>query len=431
MTGDYRQLATDILLYMFPAPQIKPLERLQVQDGLLINAERWLRSHNYHRQRQNIHYQSLNQPGVVYGLGVTLISAPKDVPSQYNDQRWLQIQPGIAIDLIGNPIVVPQPIDFHISADISEEKPRLIYIVVSYVEPESLQRKQTQEFEPETFRIYENTTPPNPLEVELCRILLSPGLEPISPSKNVFYPEANTLDFRYRQVARSRPTSMIRAAYLQTNEPDGAQGFANLADLMQSVSNLTHKFEGEEQIDQLVFPLPDQTSIDNYDLLFTTGRQPLSLNPEELTNLSNYINAGGVVLVESPTDAVDRLESILEITEQLEIPLEDLRKLNRNHPLRTQPFLFGQLPILNQKPMQILIAGGIVLVIGDLLSNAWGLDEKISLPRETIRTAQELGINILHFAWWRRQMTQLSQQTVTKPTTKPDTLKNALNKLDF
>ncbi|AFZ24185.1 hypothetical protein Cylst_1937 [Cylindrospermum stagnale PCC 7417] len=416
---------------MFPAPQIKPLERLQIQDGLLINAERWLRSHNYHRQRQNIHYQSLNQPGIVYGLGVSLIPAPKDIPSQYNDQRWLQIQPGIAIDLVGNPIIVPQAIDFHLAADITEEKPRLIYIVVSYVEPDNLQRKQVQEFEPETFRIYENTFPPNAMEVELCRILLQPGLVSLENPKDVFFPELNTLDFRYRQIARSRPSTIVRAAHLQTTQAEEPNSFANLSYLIQSVGSLSHNFQGEEQIDQIAFPLKDPTIAINYDLLFTTGRQPISLDPQELTNLKSYLDAGGVLLVESPTDAVDRLESIVDITERLETPLEDLRKLDRNYPMRQQPFLFAALPILNQKPIQILIAGGIVLVIGDL-SAAWGLDHNLSLPRETIRSAQELGINILHFAWSRRHMTQLRQQQISaKPPTKPDALKSVLNKLDL
>jgi hypothetical protein len=42
------------------------------------------------------------------------------------------------------------------------------------------------------------------------------------------------------------------------------------------------------------------------------------------------------------------------------------------------------------------------------LSNAWGLDDG-SLDRNDIRTAQELGINFLHFALRRRQMVQSIQ----------------------
>jgi hypothetical protein len=203
----------------------------------------------------------------------------------------------------------------------------------------------------------------------------------------------------------------------------------NLSYLLKSTIHLTQTIETDTPA-QVNFPLPD-IALD-YDLLFNTSDQQLSLDPQELTKLKIYLDAGGVLLLESPTDAVDRLESIVNLTETFGTPLEDIRKLDRNHPLRTQPFLFAALPILQQKPIQILISGGIVLVIGDL-STAWGLDEKLSLPRETIRTAQELGINILYFAWSRRQMTQLHQQQPIPTLTeaKPRSLQTVFDKLNL
>ncbi|WP_414579169.1 DUF4159 domain-containing protein [Anabaena sp. CCY 9402-a] len=414
--------------------ELQPLERLQVQDGLLINAERWLRSHNYHRQRQNIHYQSLNQPGIVYGLGVCLTPAPQGVSSQYNDGRWLQIQPGLAIDTHGNPIIVPQAIDFHVSADIAEDKPRLIYIVVSYVDPDDLQRQKVAEFETESFRLEEKTTPPDAYEVELCRIVLQPGLISLQNPQDVFYPELNSLDYRYRPIARSRHSEVVRVAYLETPEPEVRDSFANFSYLLKSAEHLTQTIQGFEHIDRIPLHLEHINNAIAYDLLFTTGVQPLSLNTQELTHLKSYLDAGGVLLVESPTDAIDRLESIVDIADKFNTNLEDLRKLDRNHPMRIHPFLFAALPVINQKPIQILIAGGIVLVIGDL-SAAWGLDEKLTFSRETIRTAQELGLNILHFAWSRKQMTQLQKQpilstpTTPSPSFKPDPLQSVFNKL--
>jgi hypothetical protein len=69
--------------------------------------------------------------------------------------------------------------------------------------------------------------------------------------------------------------------------------------------------------------------------------------------------------------------------------------------------LFATLPNIHQSPLQIWQGGGIILVTGTL-SNAWGLDDEL-LNRNDIRTAQELGINILHFALRRRQIMQLIQ----------------------
>jgi len=54
----------------------------------------------------------------------------------------------------------------------------------------------------------------------------------------------------------------------------------------------------------------------------------------------------------------------------------------------------------------VLNREGIIVVIGNL-SSAWGLNGNLSLSRETIRSAQEMGMNILHFAWRRRELTQL------------------------
>jgi Domain of unknown function (DUF4159) len=419
---------------MLPTPEIKALQRLQIQNGLLINAERWMKSHEYHRQRQNIHYQSLNQPGIICGLGVSLIETPKDIPSQYNDGRWLQIQPGIAIDVAGNPIIVAEPIDFHIAADIADTQPRLIYIVLSYVDPDKLVRQQTSEFEKETFRIDEKTSPPTAFEVEVCQILLQPGLVALENPTDVFFPGVNCLDLRSRKIACSRPKAFVRAASLQSSTPEVANSIANLSYLLQATNSLYPSLQGYEKIDKLTWTHLENTTIANtYDLLFTTGNQIIQLNEKELSNLKIYLDKGGVLLIESPTNAVDRLESIIDLTDQLGTPLEDLRRQSRNHPLRSQPFLFAGLPRdTNQQAIQLLTAGGIILTIGDL-SAAWGLDDKLSLPRETIRTAQELGINILNFAWQRRQMTQLMQQQTNKESSQESSkepLKNILKKLE-
>jgi len=137
----------------FPPPPIKPFNRLQASDGLLINAERWRRAHEYLRQRQNAHYQSLNQPGIVCGLGVRVIPAPSAVKAEYRDNRWVQIQPGIAIDLVGNPIVVPTTIDFRFATEVSDSEPVMVYLILSYVDPEDLHRDGQNDVIQETFLI--------------------------------------------------------------------------------------------------------------------------------------------------------------------------------------------------------------------------------------------------------------------------------------
>lgn len=62
--------------------------------------------------------------------------------------------------------------------------------------------------------------------------------------------------------------------------------------------------------------------------------------------------------------------------------------------------------MVGQNRLQILSGGGIILLIGNLAA-LWGLDETLNISRTELRTAQELGINFLHFAWKRRQMIDL------------------------
>ncbi|MBD1924665.1 DUF4159 domain-containing protein [Microcoleus sp. FACHB-831] len=401
----------------FPPPPIRSFERLQVQDGLLMTADRWRRAHEYHRQRQSVHYQSLNQPGIVCGLGVTLISAPNEVPAAYRDGRWLQIQPGIAIDLAGNPIVIPQPENYRLSIDPAKEE--TVYVVVSYVDPEKLRRKETSEIIKETFRIDEKNSPPSDLEVEVCRILLRPGAVQLEAPKDVLFPDYNNIDLRYRNQARSRPQTVINFGFVKHSEPAKPQSFSNVSYLLDSVAALYPALAAEKAV-ELNLKTLERAEKSNYDIIYLTGRRSLSINEQQFHVLKSYLDQGSVLLVDAPRDGTALVESIATLAQHLGTPLEYWERLSRNHPLRTQPFLFAALPTINEQPIQLLVGGGIVLLIGDL-SSGWGLDEKLSLSRTTIRTAQELGINILNFASRRRQMTQLlkadiPEQAPAKPT---------------
>jgi hypothetical protein len=176
----------------FPPPPVQPLEQLHVKDGLMINAERWRRAHDYHQQRQSMVYQALNQPGIVTGLGIHLVSAPADVPAKYRDRRWLEIQPGLAIDLAGNLIVVPHPVVFRISAGEMLEKETLdVYLTISHVDPKSLVRREQPEIIQETFRIDETTQAPTGFELEVCRIQLKPGEVELRQPEDVLSPGLN------------------------------------------------------------------------------------------------------------------------------------------------------------------------------------------------------------------------------------------------
>ncbi len=215
----------------------------------------------------------------------------------------------------------------------------------------------------------------------------------------------NNIDLRYRRQAQMRPQALVCMAQATHSDPECARNFFSLSYLLQAVEPLYPSLRGADEPGQVAL----SENIQDYDLLYLTGGQAISLNSLEFESLKNYLNLGGVLFVDAPTNANALIESTQALAQQLESPLRPLEELQRSHPLRTKPFLFAALPMVNQQQIKLLIGGGIILAIGDL-ATAWGLDRDLSLPRLTIRTAQELGINILHYAWKRRQLIGLQQE---------------------
>lgn len=392
----------------FPPPSIQPFDRLQAADGLLINAERWRTAHNYHRQRQNTHYQCLNQPGIVCGLGVRDIPAPSKVQAKYRDGRWVQIQPGIAIDLAGNLIVVPEPFDFPIDLEVARTEPILVYLTVSYVDPEDLRSRNSREVVREAYRFDQRNSTLDISEIEICRILLQPGQKNITQPGDIFFPGYNDIDLRYRRQAQARPQAIVRVAQVNHADSECARNFFNLSYFLQSIEPLYPYLRGLDEPGQTTL----SKNIQEYDLLYLTGQQELSISNVEFEALKKYIDMGGILLIDAPADAKALINSTYALAEKLEIPLKKSAELRRDHPLRTRPFLFAGLPIVKQKTIEIVAGGGIILIIGDLAS-AWGLDKELKMPRLAIRTAQEFGINIIAYAWKRRQLIGLQQEDDT------------------
>jgi Domain of unknown function (DUF4159) len=393
------------MAHAFPTPAIAAMQRQQVKNGLLLTAERWQRAHDYQRRRQNLHYQSVNQPGIVCGLGVRAIPAPEAVAAQYRDHRWVQIQPGIAIDLEGNQIIVPHQINFRIATELKESEPVTVYLVAQYRDPDQLEDTPDQEVVQETFRIDERSRLPERSDVELCRVLLREQKQLLCTPADVFFPGYGDLDLRYRRQAQARPQGLVQIAEIKHDDGECSRNFFNLTYLMRAVEDIYQPLRGAETVDQVAW----DDDLCPYELLYLTGRKSLSLNSHQFSRLSNYLKMGGTLFVDAPSEATGLIQSVQALAQQLQTPLKSLQESRRDHPLRMKPFLFSALPEVDQTRIQLLSGGGIVLSIGDL-GGLWGLDEALKRSRTEIRTAQELGINILHFAWKRRQMIDLQSE---------------------
>lgn len=436
-----------------PQP-IQPFQRVQVSDGLLLTAEHWKRAHNYHRDRQNVLYQALNQPGIVWGLGVCVIEPPRErVTAQYRDQRWLQVQPGLAIDQDGNLIVVPEPIAFRIAPEAPQRGSLTVYVTIRYVDPDSLQGIDDQRFVQETFCLGQTITPPSAAEIELCRIQLQPGEVQLAPAIDVLNPAVNCLDLRYRPQAQIRAQQSVRVIHATTGTAQDAQTAENFASLLRSL-NVLYPAMQSQGIESVA--VSAEGGFDG-DLLHISYSHLLSLQGAEITALRQFLKTGAVILVEASAQdaniadlsrmqqqlrasiaALPNLEDMQSVRQELVTELSAIStslnnqlqalcqplyplleqlgiavsngEIHRTHRLRSQPFLFAQFPVIRGTTIQLFNWDGVILAVGGL-SDAWGWDEELTWSRETIRSAQELGINLLQFARQRRSLTQL-QSTI-------------------
>ncbi|MBP0018083.1 MAG: hypothetical protein J7647_11055 [Cyanobacteria bacterium SBLK] len=398
----------------FPPPFVNPdrpddspiLERLNIYDGLAIDAKRWKQAHHYHRKRQNLIYQSLNQPGIAYGLGVRPISAPEGISSEFSQIPWLEIQPGIAIDWEGNPIIVPQPETMPL--DLPKlSQPITIYLVISYRDPEQLNLGGDREILRESFRLDLFSNPPQKGELELCRFTWESGgnMIELRGAKDVFYPQANELDLRYRMSVSSQPRMKVKVGIL-THRESFRQNFIYF---QKSASTLY----SELQISLEYFNNPNSLSPDldltSFDLFYCLGSEFKQITEENAMLLKSYLKMGGILWVDLENKGWGVEKQLVTLLDKpkskfMSKGLKSWRELELDHPLHLQPFLFSLLP---NSCKDLKYAEGILAIDGNLCDR-WRLTKNLDVPRQDIRTAQEFGINILHFAWQRRRLNQLS-----------------------
>ncbi|NET08625.1 MAG: hypothetical protein F6K09_01505 [Merismopedia sp. SIO2A8] len=466
----------------YPVPPLHIFERLQISDGLLMNADLWHQAHDYHRQRQNFVYQALHHPAIIYGLGVVAIHPPSDVQSTYRDRRWVEVQPGVAIDAQGNPIVVNQPEPFRIESEPSPDEHLLVYLTVSYVDPDEMRATLSDRLTiAERFRIVEKMTL-GPNDVELCRIMLSgkeiTGKEitakeiAIAAAANVFHPQANELDLRYRPTIQFRPTGTVHLAQLTNNVPTDDTTTLNLQYLLIALGQLSPHLTSSDAIEHIPLspsaslpspatPLPtllyapwallQQSDVDGSDRLTAAIHTTLQnwgtvlitatfaeAGLDNLYQLQQELRGALENLEDSPDLAAMRhnlenelrafdqdighqiqslVQSVKSMMESMDHTLHGDGVLSPLHPLRTTPFLFSQLPQVKSTPITLFQWGQVLLLIGDL-SAYWGPDDTWQRSRTAIRTAHEFGVNLLTFAWQQQHLTQLQriEESPTSPT---------------
>jgi hypothetical protein len=230
----------------------------------------------------------------------------------------------------------------------------------------------------------------------------------------VLSPEINHIDLRHRLLVQARPQARAKVALIQPMMADKAKladsytearHLSNLDFLLEAAAALYPSLRGEPA-QQFSLSQMDAEVLKDCNCLFIPGTSELTLDPSEISILKHFLEIGGVFVAEVFPEDSSAQESIRTLAQNLGISLQSLHQLPPKHPLKTQPFLFSALPKLYGQEIQILYGDGMIAMIGEL-SSAWGANSALAMSREDIRTAQEFGINILHFASRRRSLRQL------------------------
>lgn len=378
------------LLRKFPIRRIKPI------DGMAVTAEVWEEAHEHHRLSQQFHTMLSHGAGVLSGLNV-IASDPPD--------RSVYILPGIAVDSWGQPIVLSEPLAF----DIGQSAEGLLYLLLNYTEgrPTSNARDNSAPlYVHAQFGIEARPDLPAAPFVELARIRRRGRETPIFNAEDAEHPGPNQIDLRFRRkIGPVTPEAYSMAVVYLGGGSSSDMRHGNGASFMaRAFSRL-----GSEKL-YVDYNALLAAGLENYLLIYLVGQGPFQLRPDETNAMYAYLQAGGVILMESnrrtvvegnpPSDS-----AFASLLSTLGVSLVDVQPGDK---LLTTPYVFGAPPLGYETlgAPRLLIGGGVIFSNFDYGAMWQGESREGAAPREEIRAALEFGANLVTYALERRRQTR-------------------------
>lgn len=363
-----------------------PTKRIKVVDGVAVTAQVWEEAHDQHRQHLRFHALLNHGSGIVTGLEV-IASDPAD--------SAVYVLPGIAIDALGQTIVVQEPRAYDLGM---AEGP--LYLILTYAESRPHYEGNRMSEDAPLFVHGEyglqavNALPPT-AHVELARVRRQGANTPIVLAKDPAHPRLNELDLRYRQHVGGvqKPPVTIAVSFAGSgHETPHVAGVSNVA---RSLRQAGHTVWVDRNV-------PLRFGLEAYVLLCLVGRDNFDLGPDEMTALYNFRQQGGTILYEScrrfvRTEAPGGDNSFRDLMGSLGIKLE---ALPADHRLLAEPHLFAEPPdgfeTLGQPRLEV--ADGVIFSTYDYGCLWQGARRDRAASRNEIRNALEWGANIVQYA---------------------------------
>jgi hypothetical protein len=181
--------------------QLQGFKRINFFKGFLTTEKDWNDAERYHIDKRRLHNRMMHSPGIVYGFAGDL-----RVTARARGDLSVEVQPGYAIDGLGNDLMISDATIRNISLE-EFKLPQTVYIVLRYYEEltDFIAYKENLEYKGHR-RVLESckvelsqTEPDITREVELARIHLEKGVNRIRDARDPASPQANEIDMRYVQ----------------------------------------------------------------------------------------------------------------------------------------------------------------------------------------------------------------------------------------
>ena len=365
------------------------LKRVNPFMGLMIDAQTWGDSHDYHRLSSQAHALAMHGWGIVVGLEIDSADPP---------DRSVWVRPGVAVDPEGRLILVAQPFRYQITT----QDAGLVYLVLVFreiptqpaISVEDGTEKPSRMLE--AYAIYERDRLPDQAHVELARIELTDNKTPLRDAADSTAPKPNEIDTRYREIAAIRPGPRATVGVWKPSDSPANYGnhlagptrlFADLA------SGVDWRLRRRDQ--------PQGATVEpvDADLVIMPVHAKTALSDNERKRLAAFLDGGGVLLAEAClAGGAEAQRTIATVAQAL---ARKPKPVDRNHPLLVARHVFAS-PPPGAAPAQLFEDNGFVVSSADYCCT-WngGLTDK-PLDRAIIRTSVEFAENLLAYALVRK-----------------------------
>jgi len=349
------------------------LRRVNPYRGLVIDETTWAEAHDYHRDHLRLHTLAFHDVGVVAGLNVSPVATA--------GRTEVEVSAGVAVDADGNMIVVSQ--ERKVPFEGVEAGP--VYVTVGYEENRVNSEANAPRSAPanrivESYKLEVTNKAPQPPVIELARLYWTAITAPVKLASDPGNPREDEIDQRFRPNAHAARQVPVTIGVVGEDANGRLRGLTNLMREVNNVAGYQARYRGGVNLDE---------GAGGSDLLYVCS--PIE-SEKAVSTLQSHLGRGGVVFADSCHDkaANDTRKSVNDLAGKLGLKLTALEQGN---PLLDIRYPFAE-PPAGAAEGEVVGNGRFVASLRDY-GCAWsGACGKDTLPRETVRSALEWGVNV-------------------------------------